>query len=74
MSNPEVTKIAVLGAGVMGAQIAAFCANANIPVVLLDMAVLNIPVRSSITPSNDCTNSTRRRLRQASRSSRRCMR
>jgi 3-hydroxyacyl-CoA dehydrogenase len=27
----------VLGAGVMGAQIAAHCANANVPVVLFDL-------------------------------------
>ena len=32
-----VRKIAVLGAGVMGAQIAAHCVNANVPVVLFDL-------------------------------------
>ncbi|MDD5247414.1 MAG: 3-hydroxyacyl-CoA dehydrogenase/enoyl-CoA hydratase family protein [Rhodocyclaceae bacterium] len=38
MSNFIVNKVAVLGAGVMGAQIAAHCANANVPVVLFDLA------------------------------------
>jgi len=33
----EVKKVAVIGAGVMGAQIAAHVANAGIPVVLLDI-------------------------------------
>ena len=32
-----VRKVAVLGAGVMGAQIAAHCANADIPVLLFDL-------------------------------------
>ena len=38
MSNFIVRKVAVLGAGVMGAQIAAHCANADIPVILFDLA------------------------------------
>src|SRR5437016_12195033 len=33
----QVRKTAVLGAGVMGAQIAAHLANANVPVVLFDL-------------------------------------
>ncbi len=33
-----VRRVAVLGAGVMGAQIAAHCANADIPVLLFDLA------------------------------------
>ncbi len=37
MSNFNVRKVAVLGAGVMGAQIAAHCANADVPVVLFDL-------------------------------------
>jgi len=37
MSNFIVKKVAVLGAGVMGAQIAAHCVNANVPVVLFDL-------------------------------------
>jgi 3-hydroxyacyl-CoA dehydrogenase len=37
MTRP-IRKVAVLGAGVMGAGIAAHCANAGIPVVLLDIA------------------------------------
>jgi 3-hydroxyacyl-CoA dehydrogenase len=38
VSNFIVNKVAVLGAGVMGAQIAAHCANAGVPVVLFDLA------------------------------------
>ena len=37
MSNLKIRKVAVLGAGVMGAQIAAHCANADVPVVLFDL-------------------------------------
>jgi len=37
VSNFLVRKVAVLGAGVMGAQIAAHCINARIPVVLFDL-------------------------------------
>ncbi|WP_425514554.1 3-hydroxyacyl-CoA dehydrogenase/enoyl-CoA hydratase family protein [Georgfuchsia toluolica] len=38
VSNFIVSKVAVLGAGVMGAQIAAHCANADVPVLLFDLA------------------------------------
>jgi len=37
MSNFIVRKVGVLGAGVMGAQIAAHCVNARVPVVLFDL-------------------------------------
>src|SRR5450631_1885422 len=37
MNNFVVRKVAVLGAGVMGAQIAAHCVNARVPVVLFDL-------------------------------------
>jgi 3-hydroxyacyl-CoA dehydrogenase len=37
MTNFIVRKVAVLGAGVMGAQIAAHCVNAGVPVVLFDL-------------------------------------
>ncbi|MNJ98722.1 putative 3-hydroxyacyl-CoA dehydrogenase [compost metagenome] len=37
MSNFIVKKVAVLGAGVMGAQIAAHCINAKVPVILFDL-------------------------------------
>jgi 3-hydroxyacyl-CoA dehydrogenase len=37
MSNFIVKKVAVLGAGVMGAQIAAHCVNAKVPVMLFDL-------------------------------------
>ncbi|MFC3147571.1 3-hydroxyacyl-CoA dehydrogenase/enoyl-CoA hydratase family protein [Piscinibacterium candidicorallinum] len=37
MSHFIVKKVAVLGAGVMGAQIAAHCVNAKVPVILFDL-------------------------------------
>jgi 3-hydroxyacyl-CoA dehydrogenase len=37
VGNFVVRKVAVLGAGVMGAQIAAHCVNAKVPVVLFDL-------------------------------------
>jgi 3-hydroxyacyl-CoA dehydrogenase len=37
MANFIVKKVAVLGAGVMGAQIAAHCVNARVPVMLFDL-------------------------------------
>ncbi len=37
MSNFIFKKVAVLGAGVMGAQIAAHCINARVPVILFDL-------------------------------------
>ncbi|NYT22426.1 3-hydroxyacyl-CoA dehydrogenase/enoyl-CoA hydratase family protein [Alcaligenaceae bacterium] len=36
--RPRLNRVAVCGAGVMGAQIAAHCVNAGIPVVLFDLA------------------------------------
>ena len=38
MSNFQIRKVAVLGAGVMGAQIAAHLVNANVPTILFDLA------------------------------------
>ncbi|NMG15122.1 3-hydroxyacyl-CoA dehydrogenase/enoyl-CoA hydratase family protein [Aromatoleum bremense] len=43
MSKLIIRKIAVLGAGVMGAQIAAHCANADVPVVLFDLPAKDGP-------------------------------
>jgi 3-hydroxyacyl-CoA dehydrogenase len=43
MSNFIVRKVAVLGAGVMGAQIAAHCVNAKVPVVLFDLQAKDGP-------------------------------
>jgi 3-hydroxyacyl-CoA dehydrogenase len=37
VSKLVISKVAVLGAGVMGAQIAAHCINAKVPVVLFDL-------------------------------------
>jgi 3-hydroxyacyl-CoA dehydrogenase len=36
-SNFQIRKVAVLGAGVMGAQIAAHLINANVPTILFDL-------------------------------------
>ncbi len=41
--NFIVRKVAVLGAGVMGAQIAAHCVNAKVPVVLFDLPAKDGP-------------------------------
>ena len=35
--NFPIRQVAVLGAGVMGAQIAAHCVNARVPVILFDL-------------------------------------
>ena len=37
MSKVMIKKVAVLGAGVMGAQITAHCINARVPVILFDL-------------------------------------
>lgn len=50
MSNFIVKKVAVLGAGVMGAQIAAHCVNARVPVVLFDLPAK--PEHASGGPKN----------------------
>jgi len=47
MSTFIVRKVAVMGAGVMGAQIAAHCVNARVPVVLFDLPAKEGP-RSGI--------------------------
>jgi 3-hydroxyacyl-CoA dehydrogenase len=44
----EINKVAVIGAGVMGAGIAAHCANAGVPVVLLDIVPAGAEDRSVI--------------------------
>ncbi len=45
---PDIKKVAVIGAGVMGASIAAHVANAGVPVVLLDIVAKDNPNRSAI--------------------------
>ena len=49
MSNFNIRKVAVLGAGVMGAQIAAHCANADVPVVLFDLAAKEGDANATVT-------------------------
>ena len=48
MKQIAIRKVAVLGAGVMGAQIAAHCVNARVPVILFDLADGQSPDRSGI--------------------------
>jgi len=48
MKNFVVRKVAVLGAGVMGAQIAAHCVNAKVPVVLFDLPDAKGPDKNGI--------------------------
>ncbi len=48
MKNIVIRKVAVLGAGVMGAQIAAHCINARVPVVLFDLPDAKTPDKNGI--------------------------
>jgi len=48
MKQMSIKKVAVLGAGVMGAQIAAHCVNARVPVILFDLADTQSPDRNAI--------------------------
>ncbi len=48
MSRFNVKKVAVLGAGVMGAQIAAHLVNVKVPVVLFDLADTKSPAKNGI--------------------------
>lgn len=43
MSRFQVKKVAVLGAGVMGAQIAAHLVNVGVPVILFDLPAKDGP-------------------------------
>ena len=49
MSRFQVKKVAVLGAGVMGAQIAAHLVNLRIPVVLFDLPAKEGPKNGIVT-------------------------
>jgi 3-hydroxyacyl-CoA dehydrogenase len=49
MSGFQVKKVAVLGAGVMGAQIAAHLVNVKVPVVLFDLAAKEGPKNGIVT-------------------------
>lgn len=54
MSKFRIKKVAVLGAGVMGAQIAAHLVNVRVPVVLFDLPANDAPTlpasRGSLPP------------------------
>ena len=49
MSQFNVRKVAVLGAGVMGAQIAAHLVNCKVPVVLFDLPAKEGPKNGIVT-------------------------
>jgi 3-hydroxyacyl-CoA dehydrogenase len=53
MNRFNVRKVAVLGAGVMGAQIAAHLVNVRVPVVLFDLAAKENPKNSIVTKAID---------------------
>ncbi len=53
MSRFIVKKVAVLGAGVMGAQIAAHLVNVKVPVVLFDLAAKEGPKNGIVTKAVD---------------------
>ena len=53
MSRFNVRKVAVLGAGVMGAQIAAHFVNVRVPVVLFDLAAKEGPPNSIVSRAVD---------------------
>ena len=54
MSNFPIKKVAVLGAGVMGAQIAAHCINARVPVILFDLPGKPDQPRTAHLPAITC--------------------
>jgi 3-hydroxyacyl-CoA dehydrogenase len=53
MNRFQVRKVAVLGAGVMGAQIAAHLVNVKVPVVLFDLAAKEGPKNGIVTKAVD---------------------
>ena len=53
MNRFQVRKVAVLGAGVMGAQIAAHLVNCKVPVVLFDLAAREGPKNGIVTKAVD---------------------
>ncbi|MEK9804217.1 MAG: 3-hydroxyacyl-CoA dehydrogenase NAD-binding domain-containing protein, partial [Curvibacter sp.] len=53
MSRFQVRKVAVLGAGVMGAQIAAHLVNVKVPVVLFDLPAKDGTKNGIVTKAND---------------------
>ncbi|MBP9060989.1 MAG: 3-hydroxyacyl-CoA dehydrogenase, partial [Rhodoferax sp.] len=53
MSRFQVKKVAVLGAGVMGAQIAAHLVNVKVPVILFDLPAKEGPKNGIVTRAID---------------------
>src|SRR5574343_1887635 len=53
MKRFQVKKVAVLGAGVMGAQIAAHLVNVKVPVVLFDLPAKEGPKNGIVTKAVD---------------------
>ena len=56
--NFQVRKVAVLGAGVMGAQIAAHLVNANVPTILFDLPAKEVR-EDAVRPDGTTSHSTR---------------
>ena len=54
MNRFQVRKVAVLGAGVMGAQIAAHLVNVKVPVVLFDLPAKEGPKNGIVSKAVDC--------------------
>jgi len=63
MSQFNVKKVAVLGAGVMGAQIAAHLVNVRVPVVLFDLPAKEGPKNGIVTRAIDNLKKNRRNER-----------
>jgi 3-hydroxyacyl-CoA dehydrogenase len=61
----EIRKVAVLGAGTMGARIAAHMANTSIPSVLLDMVPRELKPDGQVQSLSPSDSQTRNRLAQA---------
>ena len=53
MNRFPVRKVAVLGAGVMGAQIAAHLVNCKVPVILFDLPAKEGPKNAIVTKAID---------------------
>ena len=52
MNRFNVRKVAVLGAGVMGAQIAAHLVNVKVPVILFDLPAKDGPKNGIVTKAS----------------------
>ena len=60
MSKFQVKQVAVLGAGVMGAQIAAHLVNVRVPVILFDLPAREGPKNGIVSRAVDGSSRKRR--------------